>query len=184
MDVFEAITTRRSIRKYKPDMIDDEKLGRVLEATRQAPSAANRQPWRFIVIKDPKIQHKIRSCYKRDWFLITKPPIIVVTCAVPCESWVKKNRKDRDYGEELFADYWKVDVAIAIQNLVLAAWAEGLGTCWIGGFNEECLRKILEIPPKMHVVAMTPLGYAAEDPEKLRLKKRKSMEEIVLYDHF
>ena len=182
MEVLDAILTRRSVRNYKAEPVEEEKLSRVLEAARYAPSAQNRQPWRFIVVRDSEVKKRIRSCYKRDWFLNTEPPVIIVACAVPDEAWVKQGR---DYGEELFGDYWKVDVTLAMQNLIIAATAEGLGTCFIGGFNEHCLREVLGIPANMRVVAMTPLGYANEEPEETkRPRSRKSLDEIIIYDHF
>ena len=188
MDVSEAILARHSVRSYKADPVEEEKLMRVLEAACRAPSAQNRQPWRFVVVKDPEVKEKIRSCYKRDWFLSTELPLIIVACGVIDESWDKgKNRErvrelGREYGDELFSDYWKVDVSLAIQSLMLAATGEGLGTCFIGGFNEHCLREVLSIPPNMRVVGMTPLGYPKEESDLRR--PRKSLNEIVVYDHF
>lgn len=170
MDVFEAITTRRSIRKYKQEPIDEGKLHKVLEAARLAPSAANRQPWRFILVRNPKIKENLKAAYNREWF--TSAPAIVVACAVPGEAWVRRD------GEE----YWKVDVSIAMQNLVLAAWEEGLGTCWIGAFNEEEAKRVLGIPSDIRVVAMTPLGYP--DEEKGPVTNRKPLEEILHYNRW
>lgn len=188
MSVLEAILARHSVRNYKADPVEEEKLRRVLEAARYAPSAQNRQPWRFIVIKDSEVKKRIGLCYKRDWFLNTEPPIIIVVCGVPGESWVKQSRSSdghRDYGEERIEDYWKIDVALAIQNLMIAAAGEGLGTCFIGGFNEHCLRNTLNIPSTMRVVAMTPLGYPKEEPEGTRRPRiRKSLDEITVHDHF
>jgi nitroreductase len=186
MEVFDAIVSRRSVRSYKTDPIDEAKLSRVLEAVRCAPSAQNRQPYRFIVIRDPVVQEQIRSCYQKDWFLQNRPPIIIVACAVLEESWMKQRRSTdglRDYGDERFEDYWKVDVAIAMQNLMIAATGEGLGTVWIGGFHEACLRRILRIPTTMRVVAMTPLGYPKIEPEDARPRRpKKRLEDLIIYD--
>jgi nitroreductase len=170
MDLFEAIRTRRSIRKYVDKPVEKEKLSRILEAARLAPSAVNLQPWDFIVVTDPKIKGELKSAYPKDWFI--SAPVIIVACASPSKAWVRKD------GEE----YWKVDVAIAMQNLVLAAWAEGLGTCWIGAFNEQEVKKVLGIPEDVRVVAMTPLGYPAE--EKGPVTERKPISEIVHYEHW
>ena len=170
MEVLEAIRTRRSIRDYKKDAVEKKKLLNVLEAARLAPSAANRQPWSFIVVTDPSVKESLRSSYDRDWFVFA--PIIIAACAFPDEAWVRGD------GEE----YWKVDVSIAMQNLVLAAWSEGLGTCWIGAFDEEEAKKALGIPADVRVVAMTPLGYPAED--KGPVTARKSLEEITRYKHW
>jgi len=170
LDVFEAIRTRRSIRKYQEKPVEPEKLSKVLEAARLSPSAANRQPWKFIVVTDPKVKESLRAAYNRDWFI--SAPVIIVGCGVPSEGWVRRD------GEE----YWKIDVAIAMQSLVLAAWEQGLGTCWIGAFREEEVKKALGIPDEVRVVALTPLGYPAE--EKGPVMNRKPSEDIISYNHW
>ncbi|MEM3028827.1 MAG: nitroreductase family protein [Thermoproteota archaeon] len=143
---------------------------RVLEAARLAPSAVNRQPWYFIIVTDQKIKEKLKSAYPRDWF--SSAPVIIVACTSPREAWVRKE------GEE----YWKVDIAIAMQNLVLIAWEETLGTCWIGAFDEQEVKKALGIPQEIRVVAMTPLGYPAEEKEPV--VDRKPLSEIVHYEYW
>jgi len=168
VDVLEAIKKRRSIRRYKKKPVEKEKLNKVLEAARLAPSASNMQPWHFIVVTDPKTKESLRASYNRKWFV--QAPVIIVACTVPEEAW---RRKD---GEE----YWKVDVAIAMQNLVLASTDLGLGTCWIADFNEGEAKKALGVPEHVRVVAMTPLGYPAE--EKGPVTDRKPLENIVRYD--
>ena len=170
MDVFEAIRTRRSIRKYRKKPVEQEKLSRVLEAARLSPSATNSQPWRFIVVTDPEVKERLRAAYNRDWFI--SAPVIIVGCVSPDKAWVRRD------GEE----YWKVDLAIAMQSLVLAAWEQGLGTCWIGAFREEEVKKALGIPGEIRVVALTPLGYPAE--EKGPVTDRKPLSEIVSYNHW
>lgn len=170
MDVSEAIQTRRSIRRYQIKKIETEKILKVLEAARLAPSAANRQPWSFIVVTDAKTRETLRAAYDRDWFV--SAPVIIIACAIPEKAWVRRD------GEE----YWKVDVAIAMQNLILAAWEAGLGTCWIGAFKEEEARGVLGIPPNVRIVAMTPLGYPAE--QKGPVADRKPLEEVVHYDRW
>jgi len=170
MDVFEAIRTRRSIRRYLDKPVEEEKLSRVLEAARLSPSAANNQPWRFIVVTDPKVKERLRSAYNREWFI--SAPVIIVGCALPREAWVRRD------GEE----YWKVDLAIAMQSLVLEAWELGLGTCWIGAFREDEVKRALGIPDEARVVAMTPLGYPDED--KGPVTDRKPIGEIVSYNHW
>ncbi len=170
MDVSEAIRTRRSIRKYRSKSVAKKKLMRILESVRLSPSAVNFQPWTFIAITDPEMKQKLRPAYGGDWLI--SAPVIIVACALLDKAWTKFD------GEE----YWKVDVAIAMQTLVLAAWEEGLGTCWIGAFNEEEAKKALDIPPNVRIVAMTPLGYPAE--EKGPVTDRKPLEEIVKYEHW
>jgi nitroreductase len=170
MNVFEAIRTRRSIRKYVDKPVEKEKLLRILEAARLAPSAVNCQPWDFIVVTEPEVRKKLGAAYPKEWFI--NAPVIIVACAHPTKAWTRKD------GEE----YWKVDVAIAMQNLVLTAWEEGLGTCWIGAFDEQEVKRVLGIPPEVRVVAMTPLGYPAE--EKGPVTDRKPLDEIVHYEHW
>jgi len=168
MDVFRAIKTRRSIRDYEKSPIEKEKLRKVLEGARLAPSAVNYQPWRFIVVTDPKIREELRSAYNKDWFV--SAPVIIVACVLPEKAYVRRD------GEE----YWKVDVAIAMQNLILVAWAEGLGTCWIAAFNEKEAKRVLGVPENARVVAMTPLGYPAEKKEPVT--DRLPLKEIVRYE--
>jgi nitroreductase len=166
LEVFEAIKRRRSIRKYQPKDVDKEKLLKVLEAARLAPSAMNRQPYGFVVTSDAGTIEKISSACNQEW----DAPIIIVVCAFPEEAWV------RDDGEE----YWKADAAIAMNNMSLQACAEGLGTCWIAAFKEEKIREILGIKHETRVVAMTPLGYPAE--KKGLVTKRKTVDELVHYE--
>jgi nitroreductase len=168
MGVFEIIRKRRSIRLYEEKPVKQEKLNRVLEAGRLAPSADNRQPWRFIVATDEKIKEKLRAAYDEEWFV--SAPVIIIGCAVPKEAWVRMD------GQE----YWMVDVAIAMQNMILVATELSLGTCWIADFDEEAARKALKLPHSVRIVAMTPLGYPAE--EKRPVRNRKSLSEIVHYD--
>ena len=170
MNISDAIRTRRSIRKYLNKPVEREKLSKILEAARLSPSAANRQPWRFIVVTDQKIKEELRAAYDEDWFV--SAPVIIVGCALPSEAWVRSD------GEE----YWKVDLAIAMQNLILEAWELGLGTCWIGAFREDEVKRILGIPDEVRVVALAPLGYPAE--EKGPVTKRKPLEEIVSYNYW
>lgn len=167
MDVFEAVSKRRSVRRYRERAVEQEKIERVLEAARLSPSAANLQPWRFIVITDKHAKEKIRSAYNAGWLI--QAPVIIVACAIPEEAWCRSD------GEE----YWKVDVAIALHSLILAATELGLGTCWIANFEEEEARRVLEIPKDWRVVAMTPLGYPDED--KGPVTNRMRIKEIVHY---
>lgn len=168
MGVFEIIRKRRSIRLYEEKPVEQEKLNRVLEAGRLAPSADNRQPWRFIVVTNDEVKEKLRASYDEEWFV--SAPVIIIGCAVPKEAWVRMD------GQE----YWMVDVAIAMQNMILVATELGLGTCWIADFDEEAARKALKLSQSVRIVAMTPLGYPTE--EKRPVRNRKSLSEIVHYD--
>ena len=168
MDVFEAVKTRRSTRKFKDSTIEKEKLSKVLEAARFAPSAANLQPWSFIVVSDKTIRQSLFSGYSRQWFV--DAPIIIVACGFPDKGWCRKD------GEK----YYPLDVAIAMQNLILAAHDVGLGTCWIAAFDEKKVKKALDIPKNVRVIAMTPLGYP--DEVKGPVTERKSFEEMIHYN--
>jgi nitroreductase len=168
LEVFEAIKKRRSIRKYELKNVEKEKLLKVLEAARLAPSAMNRQPIAFVVTKEKETIEKLSSASNQKWVA----PIIILICAFPEEAWVRED------GEE----YWKADAAVAMNNISLQACAEGLGTCWIAAFKEEKIKGILGIDPEARVVAMTPLGYPAE--KKGPVTKRKTLNELVHYERW
>jgi nitroreductase len=171
LKVLPLIKKRRSIRKYKSTPLEKEKLEHILEAGRLAPSAANKQPWYFIVVTDPLQVANLRSSYGKPWE--TTAPAILAVCVDPSIAWVRK----RD-GET----FWKVDAAIALQNMVLCATEEGIGTCWVASFDEDIARKGLQVPDGIRVVAMTPLGYP--DEVKGEVTERKSLKEIVHYEKY
>jgi nitroreductase len=170
MDVFKAIKNRRSIRKYRARPVELEKLDRILEATRLSPSACNIQPWDIIVVKSEETRNRMAEAYRREWFL--KAPVIIALCATPTKAW------RRNDGEE----FWKIDGAIAMQTLIIAATAEGLGTCWIGDFDEKKAKEILGVPEETRIVALTPLGYS--DKKKGPVTDRKPLEQIVHFDRW
>ncbi len=166
MDFYETIKRRRSVRAYRANPVEDEKLERALEAARIAPSAANRQPWHFYVIRDEPTRKALLEAYSQQW--LADAPVVICACARPAEAWHRSDGKS----------YADVDVSIAMDHLVLAAAAEGLGTCWIGAFKPDELRQALDIPPELEPVAMTPLGYPDEEPSP---RPRKPLSEIVEY---
>ena len=168
MDVFEAVRTRRSIRKYEDKPVEKEKLSKILETARLSPSACNNQHWHFIAVTDKEVREKLFSAYNRNWFV--KAPVVIVACSTPSKAW------SREDGEE----YWKVDAAIAMQSMVLVAHELGLGTCWIAAFKEDKVKEALRIPDEVRPVALTPLGYPAE--QKGPVTERKPIEEIVHYE--
>lgn len=182
MDLFEVIAARHSVRNYKPDPVPDEWVLRCLEAARLAPSWRNGQCWRFIVIRDPSTIARLAGQrvygYPINAWLKTAP-VVIVACAEPSES-----------GQHDGLPYWAVDTAIAMEHLVLAATALGLGTCWIGGFDEDSVRKIIGAPERIRVVAYTPLGYPAENEGVIgritktvaRSHTRKPLEKIVFWE--
>ena len=173
LDFYEVIRTRRSIRSYKPDPIPKEVLTRVLDAARIAPSGSNRQPWKFIVVKDEELKRRIaKACHNQ--MFIAEAPVVIVACGYN----IHYNR-----GEYMGDFSMLVDVSIAFTHLILAARAEGLGTCWIGSFNNEEIKRILGIPEEVNVVAITPLGYP-KDEEFREPGPRKPLSEIMSVDKF
>lgn len=169
MEFIEVIKKRRSIRAYQSKEISEEKLGRILEAARFAPSANNKQSWKFIVVKDPETKRKLVKVSRNQSFIGEAPVVIAGVALEP----------DRVMSCEVPA--YAVDLAIAIQHIALAAANEGLGTCWIGAFSQDDVKKILEVPDSYKVVALMPMGYPAESPGT---KTRKPLEDIVCYDQF
>jgi nitroreductase len=164
MDFYEVVERRRSVRAYRREPVEEDKLGRILQAARMAPSAANRQPLRFIVIRDAVLRERMLEAYSQPWF--AQAPVIVCACSTPDKAWSRVDGKN----------YADVDVAIAMEHLILAATAEGLGTCWIGAFKPDKAREVLGLPPELEPVAMTPLGYAADEE---RPTKRKPLGDLV-----
>ncbi len=177
MEVLEAIRTRRSIRKYKSDPVDDKTLETVLEAARQAPSWANTQCWRFVVVKDGATKSNLSNTLNetnpaRD--AICNAPLVIVACAQMGRAGLKDGEVMTDKG-----DWFMFDVALSMQNLVLAAHSLGLGTVYVGRFDAGEAARILSVPEGYRAVAMTPLGYPAETKEP---RPRKELGEIVHYD--
>jgi len=156
------------VRSYEQKTIPSEILSRVLEAGRAAPSASNNQPWHFIVVRDQE-KRKILSNRMFTRFL-AESPVVIVGCG-------EKNRR-----------YHVVDVSIAMQQMVIAATSEGLGTCWIGDFNEETVRTMLKIPEKYNIICLLAMGYPKEKTDLaatlLRIRGRKKLENIVSFDEY
>ncbi|MFO7902200.1 MAG: nitroreductase family protein [Planctomycetota bacterium] len=151
MDVHEAIRTRRSVRAYSDQPISDHVMARMRQALRAAPSACNIQPWHFVLVSDARLRSQLGgAAHNQPW--IADAPIIVVGCGWPEKAYQRMG----GYGNSV-----DIDVAIALDHLMLAAVSEGLGTCWIGSFSEEEVKRLLHVPPAAKVVAMTPLGYPA-----------------------
>jgi nitroreductase len=156
MSLVDVILSRRSIRQYDDNDIPKDVLDKILEAGRQSPSAANRQPYQFVVVTDSEIKKELSGLVSG---FLKNAPVVIVGCA---------NTK------ALLTGKWAViDTTIALENMVLAAWSLGVGSCWIGAFNEQKVKNALQIPEKWKVVALISLGYPAENPES-RKKKEKS----------
>jgi len=168
LDFYKVIQTRRSVRSYKKNPIPEEVLNRVLEAARVAPSGSNLQPWKFILVKDDALKQKMVSACDNQKF-VAEGPLIVVACG-------KKLLFNR--GGYMGEMSMLVDVSIAFTHLILAARAEGLGTCWIGAFENDEIKRLLKVPDGYEVVAATPLGYPSEDVFT-EPRNRKPLDEIV-----
>lgn len=181
MDTLEAIGTRKSVRKFSDRPVEPEKLQAVLEAVRLAPSWANMQCWRFVVVQDAGVKEKISELSYVESFFATRgykfnpaqkalaeAPVIIVACADPTQSG--------DLGGQ---QYYMTDMGIAAENLLLAAHSQGLGSVFVGVFNEEQLGDLLDIPPDIRIVGLFPLGYPLEGGKAG--PPRKPLDEIVFY---
>ena len=171
MSILKVIMERRSVRRYKADTIPEHVFQRVLDAARFSPSGKNLQPWRFIIVKDESLKQQLVEASLGQSF-IAEAPIIVVACAFPDKCYSRMGN---------YMKSWPVDVAIAVEHLMLQAQEEGLGTCWIGAFEEKDVKSILGIPDGVRVLALTPLGFPDESPVS---RGRKNLEEIVSYNSF
>jgi nitroreductase len=167
MEFSELISYRGSIRGYQSDPVESENLLAVLEAARIAPTAHNNQPFRIIVIHTEGRADDLRTIYGRPWFV--QAPIVICIVGVPIEGWVRQDGKN----------YYEVDVAIAMDHLILAAHNLGLGTCWVGDFDPVAAREVLRLPEDVVPIAFTPLGYPSKEP---REKLRRSLNELVKYE--
>ncbi len=160
MDFEKAVKKRRSIRQFRADPVPDRLIRKMLESAMIAPSAGNHQPCHFIIVKDAE---KKKLLVSREW--AARAPVIVVGCVDPA----------------LSPTWHMVDFAIAFEHIILAATNLGLGTCWMGRLEDETIKKTLNIPDRIKVVAISPFGYPAESPEA---KKRKALSEMVHYEEF
>lgn len=171
MNVIEAIKKRRSVRSYLSKEIPEGVLEKILEAARLAPSAKNMQSWKFVVVKDIEARKKLALAAANQTF-IAQAPVVIAAVSL-----------DPDYLMRCNVPGYAVDLAIAVEHMALAAAEESLGTCWIGAFYQEEVKKILEIPEKYKVVALLPVGYPADADEE-KEKSRKNLNEIVCYEKF
>ena len=169
MTVAEAIGGRRSIRSYLPREVEAEKLEAVLEAGRLAPSARNRQEWRFVAVTDPTLRERLAQAAHGQEF-VAQAPVVLVICDTGGE-----------YTMTCGQPGGTVDCSIALSFMMLQATELGLGTCWLGKYDEQSVREILDIPNAARVVAMTPLGYPAEDPAP---RPRKQTAEVVTFNGY
>ena len=171
MDFYDLIKNRESIRDYDPARpVEKDKLNRILNAGRIAPSAANKQPWHFLVISSGEMLDKVKRCYHRDWF--KDAPHILIVAGRKADAWVRQH----DGYNSL-----ETDLTIAMDHLILAAENEGVGTCWIAAFNPEILSDALSLEKDEVVYAITPLGYTKKGFKKKGNKDRKPLDEIVRF---
>ena len=169
MDVFQAIQTRRSIRSYQAKPIEPEKLERVLDAGRLAPSARNMQDWMFVVVQDRLMIRKLAEACNSQSFVAQAPAFIAACSTNPGQSMACGQTRST------------VDLSIATAYMILEAWEMGLGTCWLGSFNPEKIKQLLDIPADFEVVAVTPLGYPDGQPAA---RPRKALQDVVCYEKF
>jgi len=169
MDLYEAIKSRYSVRSYLNKSVEQEKLDRILDAARLAPSGSNRQAWKFVVVRDAETRKKLVSACSNQEFVSQAPVVIAAVGLMP----------DRIMSCGVPGD--PVDVAIALEHVALAATSEGLGTCWIGSFHQDQVRTLLGIPANAKVIEVMTLGYPADHPQP---KTRKPMKELVCYDQW
>jgi nitroreductase len=173
LEVFEAIKGRRSIRAFQNRDIPPEMVDRLIDAARWAPSAGNIQPWEFIIVREPETRRKLAKAALEQTF-IEEAPVVIVVCA-------DENRSSQGYGTRGKTLYCLQDTAAATQNIHLAAYALGLGTCWVGAFREDEAKKILNIPSGVRPVAIIPVGYPAEKPQP---RNRRPINQIIHYESF
>jgi len=164
LDTIGAIMQRRSVRKYEAKPVAEKDLETILEAGRQAPSAANRQPWHFIVVRDEDQKRRLaQACSDQTWMADAGAIIAGVGKPSVSEKW------------------FPVDVAIAMENMILAATALGYGTCWIGAFDQGQVKEVVGLPEDLQVVALTPVGVPADRPEA---RPRQPMGEFASLDRY
>jgi len=169
--LMDLIKARKSIRSYKLQEVEEDKLDYILNAFRKAPSAKNLQPWKLVVVKNKKIIKDLAIACNNQTFL-EEAPILIAACA-------KENEAYGTMGG--YMNSYPIDIALALEHLILAAAEQGLGTCWIGAFKEQLVKDILGVPADVKVVALTPVGYPSREAS---IRGRKPLSEIVSYDRY
>ena len=167
MDVIDAIKKRYSVRSYQDKEVEEEKLASIFEAARLAPSASNRQEWRFVAVRDKNRRQQLSEAASGQQFVREAP--VVIACCAETDGHVMA------CGHPCFL----IDAAIAIDHITLRAAELGLGSCWIGSFDQEEVKNILDIPNEITVVELLTVGYAADSPKE---KRRLDLEDIVKYE--
>jgi len=167
MEFLDLVKKRYSVRAYKSTPVEDEKLNKILEAARLAPTGSNSQAFKLIVVHAAGREEEIKPIYDRDWFV--QAPIFICACAV--------QDPDQPYNEPR---HYR-NIAIVMDHLIMEATDLGLGTCWIGAFNPEAARKILEVPENVYPVVLATVGYADDQPKE---RVRKPIEELIKYERW
>ena len=173
MDFETVVKTRRSVRSFAGTDVPDDVLDRVLNAARLAPSANNKQPWHFVVVRDRSTRKRLAEVVAHQEF-IAEAPVVIACCGqkyTDTFSWIGSNMH-------------VVDVTIAVDHLTLAARNEGLGTCWIGAFDHEAARKLLKVPETHNVVMIVPVGYPTDDSVFRETQNRLPLDQLVSTDQF
>ena len=165
MNFLDLVKQRYSCRSYQAKSVEQEKVDYVMECVRFAPSAVNKQPWRFHVISSDSDKEKLRQCYNREWF--TTAPMYVIASILHDEEWVRSDGKH--HGD--------IDIAIAVEHLCLAATEQGLATCWVCNFDADLCRQLFSLAANEEPDVLIPLGYAADAPKE---KTRKTIDDIIV----
>jgi len=173
LDVFKAIKSRRSVRTFTREDVSEEEVKKLIDAARWAPSAGNIQPWEFILVRKPEIKRRLSIAALRQTF-IEEAPVVIVVCA-------NQIRSGRGYGARGVNLYCLQDTAAATQNMLLAAYAFGLATCWVGAFREEEAKKALNLPDGVRPIAIIPVGRSAKKP---MARSRRSLSEIIHFETY
>jgi nitroreductase len=173
MELSDAIKGRRSIRVFKPQDVPEETVEKLIDAACYAPSAGNTQPWAFVIAKKVETKKKLATAAYNQAF-VEKAPVVIVVCA-------DENRCSIRYGRRGATLYCLQDTAAATQNILLTAFSLGLGTCWVGAFNEDEAKKAVNAPEGIRPVVMIPIGYANKKPLK---RSRRDSKHIVYQEEF
>ncbi|AVM51706.1 nitroreductase [Bacteroides zoogleoformans] len=165
MNFLELVKSRYSCRSYQSKNVKQQKLDYIMECVRLAPSACNKQPWKFRVITNENDRKKLARCYNREWFATA--PVHIIVSILHDEEWVRADGKH----------HGNIDIAIAVEHLCLAAAEQGLGTCWVCNFDAELCKKSFDLDENEEAAVLIPIGYPSDEAKE---KKRKAAEEIIV----
>jgi len=168
MDFADLVRARYSVRSYRKTSVEEKKMELILEAARLAPTAANRQPFQLIVVETAGREQDLLRIYDKDWFV--EAPLVICVCGILDQGWVRKKYDGMNYTI--------VDTAIVVDHITLQAADLGLGTCWVGAFDPQAARELLNLPDTAEPIAFTPLGYPADEAKE---KVRKPLDDLVRY---